>query len=91
MCRRTSAQNFQNLRKFLPFERNSGENGPNFVFWAQSDQIFFKFYMFFMAFSVHVSAQSFIFRSQSAQKISLLEGLVIVYGRYYYYFFLQIN
>ena len=31
----------QKLRKFLPFERKSGENDPNFVFFAQSDNVFF--------------------------------------------------
>ena len=56
------AADVQNLRTFLPFERNSGENGPNFVFLAQSN-------MYFMAFSVHVPVQNFILKTQSAQKI----------------------
>ena len=35
---------FQNMRKYFTFERESGENCPNFVFLAQSDKVFFLFW-----------------------------------------------
>ena len=63
------------MHNFFTFERKSGENCPNFVFLAQSDNFFLILHVF-MAFSVQVSAQNLILKIQSAQKNLLLEGLL---------------
>ena len=49
-CRRADARLLkviQNMRHvFFTFERESGENCPNFVFLAQSDKVFYLSYVF---------------------------------------------
>ena len=72
-CRRADARLrkiSQNLRNFLPFERNIGENGPNFVFLAQSDRVFFNLTCFNGIFSACLCAKFYFENSVCAKEFS---------------------